>query len=157
MIRPRSLRPNFAVTEPLLATIHHLLQKCTDFVAIQQRFTNGNSVHEIFRLYLVRHSYAEFFFNSIFFLSKQCLHNDSTIFIVLSTFSTIGLPERGSSFTSKLPQWKWRNRNCIVLGPWTRFTFLAIWVKFSPLSKNKSEARRFFRFSSGPLSLSSCL
>ena len=46
--------------------------------------------------------------------SKQCLH-DSTISIILSTFSTIGLPERGASLTSKLLERNRRNQNCAIL------------------------------------------
>jgi len=47
-IRPFSL--DVVVSDPLFITnpLHYPLQKWIDFVAIQQRFADGNSLHEVF-------------------------------------------------------------------------------------------------------------
>jgi len=47
-IRSRPFSLDVVVSVPLFITSHYLLQKWVDFVAIQQRFADGNSIHEIF-------------------------------------------------------------------------------------------------------------
>jgi len=47
-IRPRSFSLDVVVSDPLFIISHYLLQKWVDFVAIQQRFADGNSIHEVF-------------------------------------------------------------------------------------------------------------
>jgi len=47
-IRPRPFSLDVVMSDPLFITSHYPLQKWVDFVAIQQRFADGNSVHEIF-------------------------------------------------------------------------------------------------------------
>ena len=47
-LRPRPFSLDFVVSDPLFITSYHPLQKWVDFVAIQQWFTDGNLVHEVF-------------------------------------------------------------------------------------------------------------
>ena len=46
-IRPRPFSLD-VVSDPLFIANHYPLQKWVDFVAIQQRFADGNSIHEVF-------------------------------------------------------------------------------------------------------------
>ena len=103
---------------------HHPLQKWVDFVAIQQRFADGNSVHEVLLRQLMWDPNIELFFESSLLQMVQngwwlmfsfwamlrllTWRSISTFSMILSTFTTAGLPERGASFTSTTPE---RNRS----------------------------------------------
>lgn len=54
------------VSDPLFIASHYLLQKWVDFVAIQQRFTDGNSVHEVFCVNSCGTHTSSFFVSSLF-------------------------------------------------------------------------------------------
>lgn len=48
VLLPRSFSFDVAVSYPLSITSHHRLQKWVDYVTIQQRVADGNSIHDVF-------------------------------------------------------------------------------------------------------------
>lgn len=64
VIRPRPFSLDLVVCDSLFIASHQPLQKWVDFVAIQQRFAEGNTVHKVVLLQLVWHSFIELLFVS---------------------------------------------------------------------------------------------
>ena len=62
--RPRPFSLDAIVSDPIFIASHQPLLKCIDFFAIQQRFADGNSVHEVCLRELVWHPYIELLFVS---------------------------------------------------------------------------------------------
>lgn len=127
-VGPRSFSPVVLVCDPFFIASHHPLQKWVDFVTFQQRIAGINSSQKVILRQFVWHPYMELLLETSlmqmvpndFLANLQFL--DSTICMILSTFSMISLSEHVSSSTSILPEWKyWNQRFAVafntVLGP----------------------------------------